>query len=246
MPLPLLERFGKTTAMEKTVPHTPSTNRRSRERRLTLSGPEGKIEARVIPPVAGSRYPAVAVVCHPHPLHGGNLDNKVTATLAKTMSALGVPVLRFNFRGVGASGGQFAAGVGETEDLLAVIRQAHDLYPERALWLAGFSFGAYVALRASHHTAVDRLITVAPPVNLYDVADLAPPECPWLLIQGTDDEVVPYKEVLKWATRLYPAPHSVYLDGVGHYFHGKLNLLQTVITDNITSSAVPSRPIDLT
>lgn len=216
------------------------------EKHLMLTGPAGKIEARILPPVAaGSRHPAIAVICHPHPLHGGNLDNKVTATLARTMRALGVPVLRFNFRGVGASGGRFASGIGETEDLLAVIRQAQNLYPDRNLWLAGFSFGAYVALRASQFIAVDRLITVAPPVNLYDVTDLAPPECPWLLIQGTDDEVVPYKDVLKWATRLYPAPQTAYLDGVGHYFHGKLNMLQTIITDSITAQTTARRATEL-
>jgi len=221
--------------MESTALRTPRHNTRPGEKQLMLAGPAGKIEARLIPPVAGSHYPAVAVICHPHPLHGGNLDNKVTATLAKTMSALGVPVLRFNFRGVGASGGRYAGGKGETEDLLAVIQEAQKLYPQRALWLAGFSFGAYVALRASQCIAVDHLITVAPPVNLYDLSDFTPPECPWLLIQGTDDEVVPYKQVLKWATRLYPAPQTAYLNGVGHYFHGKLTTLQTVITDSITA-----------
>jgi alpha/beta superfamily hydrolase len=228
--------------MESAALRTPRHKTRPREKQLMLAGPAGKIEARIIPPVAGSRYPAVAVICHPHPLHGGNLDNKVTATLAKTMSALGVPVLRFNFRGVGASGGRFASGIGETEDLLAVIGEAQSLYPQRDLWLAGFSFGAYVALRASQRIAVDRLITVAPPVNLYDLSDFTPPECPWLLIQGTDDEVVPYKQVLKWATRLYPAPQTVYLDGVGHYFHGKLTTLQTVITDSITAQGT-ARPV---
>lgn len=201
------------------------------ERRLILAGPAGDIEARMTSPAAGP--PAVAVICHPHPLHGGSLDNKVTATLARTLSTLGVPALRFNFRGVGASSGHFAAGIGETEDLLAVMRQAQGLYPGRALWLAGFSFGAYVALRAAQVMAVDRLITVAPPVNLYDFSDLSAPDCPWLLIQGKDDEVAPCKSVLRWAARLYPAPHSVYLDGVGHYFHGKLNTLQSIITDDI-------------
>ena len=207
-----------------------------------LAGPAGRIEARLIPPAKGSRYPAVAVVCHPHPLHGGNLDNKVTATLARALSSLGVPVMRFNFRGVGASGGSFASGVGEIEDLRAVIRQVQELYPDRALWLAGFSFGAHIALRVSQFVPVDHLITVAPPVNIYDFTDLAAPECPWLLIQGTDDEVVPYKEVLKWATRLYPAPHTVYLDGVGHYFHGKLNVMQSIITDCITARTA-ARPL---
>jgi uncharacterized protein len=231
--------------MESAMLRIPRLKTHPLEKRLMLSGPAGNIETRVIAPVAESIFPAVAVICHPHPLHGGNLDNKVTATLARAMSDLGVPVLRFNFRGVGASGGRFSSGIGETEDLLAVIRHAHVLYPDRALWLAGFSFGAYVALRASQLVAVDRLITVAPPVNLYDVADFTPPECPWLLIQGTDDEVVPYKEVLKWATRLYPAPQTVYLDGVGHYFHGKLKTLQTLITDSIIAQTTAFRASNL-
>jgi hypothetical protein len=230
--------------MESTAQRIPRLKTHPLETGLTLAGPAGAIEARIIPPQEASRYPALAVICHPHPLHGGNLDNKVTATLAKAMSGLGVPVLRFNFRGVGASGGRFAAGIGETEDLLAVIRQAHDLYPDRELWLAGFSFGAYVALRACQSVTVDRLITIAPPVNLYDVGELAPPHCPWLLIQGIDDEVVPYKDVLKWATRLYPAPQTAYLDGVGHFFHGKLNTLEAIITDSITRHATAHRNVD--
>lgn len=230
--------------MESATSHTPRLKTHPQEKHLMLAGPAGKIEARLTLPTSGSRYPAVAVICHPHPLHGGNLDNKVTTTLAKTMSALGIPVLRFNFRGVGASGGRFAAGIGETEDLLAVIRQAQGLYPGRDLWLAGFSFGAYIALRASQCTAVDRLITIAPPVNLYDVSQLVPPACPWQLIQGMDDEVVPYKDVLKWATRLYPAPQTTYLEGVDHYFHGKLGILQAIIMDGIATQAASRRATD--
>lgn len=229
-----------TETLEPSVAKT-----RYSEKRFMLSGPAGDIEARVTPPVAGSPHHSVAVICHPHPLHDGSLDNKVTATLTRTLSAMGVAVVRFNFRGVGASAGDFAAGIGETEDLLAVIRQTQDLYPGRALWLAGFSFGAYIALRATRFLAVDRLITVAPPVNLYDFGEIPAPDCPWLLIQGTADQIVPYKDVLKWATRQYPAPHTVYLEGVGHYFHGELNTLRAIITDSITTPAASRRVVDL-
>lgn len=206
--------------------------------RMSLMGPAGQIEACMSPPIFSSAHHAVAVVCHPHPLHGGSLDNKVTATLARTFSALGVPAMRFNFRGVGASNGNYAAGIGETEDALAVIRQAQDMYPGRALWLAGFSFGAYVALRASQFIEANRLITVAPPVNLYDFSALPIPDCPWLLIHGKEDEVVPYKDVLRWASRIYPAPQTIYLDGVGHYFHGQLKTLQVLVGDYLTSAPV--------
>src|SRR3569832_1211270 len=130
---------------------------------------------------------------------------------------------------------------GETKDKLAVIRGVREHHPDSALWLAGFSFGAYVALQAAQRVDVDRLITVAPPVNLYDFSDLAAPECPWLLIQGTADEVVPCREVAKWASRLYPAPEGVYLDGIDHYFHGKLNTLQSLLNDRITTHTLSRR-----
>lgn len=218
---------------------TPATARpRSaiNERRLSLAGPAGEIEARLTPPGAAD-YPAVAVVCHPHPLYGGSLDNKVTATLARTLGERGIPALRFNFRGVGASAGAYADGAGETEDLLAVVDVARRLYPERELWLAGFSFGAYVALRAARRADPARLITVAPPVHLYDCAALPAPQCPWLLIQGRNDEVVSCSEVMRWASRCYPAPHAVYLDGVGHYFHGRLATLRAVIQGELAEQA---------
>ncbi len=231
--------------MDRAAPNTRLVKPLRPDQRYTLAGPAGDIEAHMTPPVAVSRHQAVAVVCHPHPQHGGNLDNKVTATLARTLSTLGVPALRFNFRGVGASAGDFAGGIGETEDLIAVIRQAQALYPDRELWLAGFSFGAYVALRAAQFIAVDRLITIAPPVNLYDFTELAAPGCPWLVVQGREDEVVPCKDVLKWASRLYPAPHTVYLDGVGHYFHGQLQTLQTLIADFIAAHSTAPRIADL-
>lgn len=217
-----------------TTPRTAST-----EQSLLLAGPAGALEARLTPPRA-AHYPAVAVVCHPHPLYGGSLDNKVTATLARTLSDCGVPALRFNFRGVGASAGAYADGAGETDDLLAVAREAGRLYPDRELWLAGFSFGAYVALRAAHRANAARLITVAPPVHLYDCAEVPAPQCPWLLIQGRNDEVVACKEVIRWASRCYPAPHAVYLEGVGHYFHGRLATLRAVITAEL-ADLLPQR-----
>lgn len=185
----------------------------------------------------GSEPPTIAVICHPHSLHGGNLNNKITHTLARSFCELGAQSVRFNFRGAGRSEGRYDGGLGETEDLLAVIRDVRAQHPDCALWLAGFSFGAYVALRAAQHVNADRLITIAPPVNLYDFGDLAAPDCPWLLIQGTDDEVVPARDVARWACRLCPAPESVFLDGVDHYFHGKLNLLHSLSAPTPASSA---------
>ncbi len=205
------------------------------QERLFIDGPAGPLEAVLTPPAAGHRNRAIAIVCHPHPLHGGTLNNKVTHTLAQAMNLMGAPALRFNFRGVGASAGSYAHGEGETEDLLAAIAWARHEYPGHELWLAGFSFGAYVALHAAQLTAVDQLITVGPPIHLFSFESLSPPDCPWLLIQAKDDEVVSFKEVLRWASRIYPAPQAVYLDHAGHYFHGQLSTLRDAVTAHLNT-----------
>ncbi len=199
------------------------------EHAVRFSGPAGQLEAVVSAPGVDDQIRAVAIVCHPHPLHGGNLDNKVAHTLARSLCNVGAVTIRFNFRGVGDSAGAYDHGVGETQDLLAVIHSARAAYPGYEVWLAGFSFGAYVALHATQYVAVDRLITVAPPVNIFNLAELEAPACPWLLVQGKCDELVPYKDVLRWTSRLYPAPEAIYLDDACHYFHGKLSLLRDVV-----------------
>lgn len=207
----------------------PTQRPQAREQGIQFKGPAGRIEGIVSVPPAEKPAGAVAIICHPHPLHGGSFNNKVTHTLARTLCNLGAVAIRFNFRGVGRSAGRYDHGIGETQDLLAVIRAVRAEYPGREIWLAGFSFGAYIALHAAQYTQVDRLITIAPPVNLFRLGDMAAPACPWLLVQGKQDQLVPYQDVLRWATRIYPAPETVYLDDACHYFHGKLAALQTII-----------------
>jgi len=216
-------------------PSRVAASQRWDEQPVQFTGPSGALEGVWSRPRYSASPSIVAIICHPHPLHGGNLNNKIAHTLAQACCNLGASAVRFNFRGVGASAGRYDHGQGETEDLIAVIETVRTQQPGAAVWLAGFSFGAYVALRATQHVEVERLITVAPPVNLYDCSELAPPVCPWLLIQGRADEVVPVKDVARWAGRLYPAPESIYLDDVDHYFHGKLNLLQSLLIDRIAS-----------
>lgn len=216
-------------------------NLQAHDHAIEFVGPAGMLQAICSTPRHTPEPHTVAVICHPHPLHGGDLNNKITHILARTFCGFGARAIRFNFRGAGSSEGDHDHGRGETEDLLAVIGEVRARHPECALWLAGFSFGAYVALRAAQEIAVERLVTIAPPVNLYDFSNLAAPDCPWLLIQGTHDEVVPAKDVARWAGRLYPAPESVYLDGMDHYFHGKLNALQSVLFDRITAHAYSRR-----
>lgn len=193
---------------------------------VRIAGPAGMLEAVTACPPVGAPMRAVGVVCHPHPLYGGSLQNKVVHYLSQTLNALGVGTVRFNFRGVGASEGVYDEGVGETDDLLAVLNWARRQRPEHSVWLAGFSFGSYVALRAAAHWPVSRLVTVAPPVNFFDFEMIERPACPWLLVQGNRDEVVPCAAVLDWAQGMNPPPDILCMADVGHFFHGRLNDLR--------------------
>jgi uncharacterized protein len=199
--------------------------------RLSLAGTAGALEAVLEVPEGVTAPAAFLVVCHPHPLHGGTMDNKVVTTLARTAREIGVPTLRFNYRGVGASAGSFDEGRGETQDALTVVAHGRQLWPDAVLWLAGFSFGGVVALRASTTRGVgkvERLLTVAPALGSHYTAprQIQVPECPWLIVQGTADDVVDPQLADEWSALLEPPPRVVLLPGVGHYFHGKLNELQ--------------------
>ncbi|HEU4619534.1 MAG TPA: alpha/beta fold hydrolase, partial [Gammaproteobacteria bacterium] len=162
-------------------------------RAASIAGPVGALEARIDAPTGPAV--AAAVVCHPHPLHGGTLHNKVAYTLAKAFTRLGAAAVRFNFRGVGASEGRHADGAGELDDALAVVEWTRREWPGAPLYLGGFSFGADVALRAAVALGAETdrnpvgLVTVALPVGRVP-ADFPAPRCPWLVIHGDRDEVV--------------------------------------------------------
>jgi alpha/beta superfamily hydrolase len=198
------------------------SGRASRVRSLTLAGPAGALETLVDTPAVLRR--AVAVVCHPHPLHDGTMHNKVTHTLARAFAALGAPAVRFNFRGVGASEGIYADGEGELGDALAVIDWAAQEWPGSTLYLAGFSFGAAVALRAALERLPGGLVTIALPVARVP-AGLPAPACPWLAVHGDRDEVVPLEEVRDRLAAIVPPPELVVMEGATHFFHGKLTAL---------------------
>lgn len=196
--------------------------------RLSIAGPAGALEGMLETP-AGADDSRIAVICHPHPVYGGTMTNKVVHMLAKAFNELGVPAIRFNYRGVGASHGAYDEGRGETLDALAVVRWAQERFPQAQLWLGGFSFGGAIALRTAAQTQPARLVTVAPAIQRVDVTRVPMPRCPWLIVQGDNDELVNAQEVQTWAQSLNPAPEFAMLAGVDHFFHGRLNELRDVV-----------------
>lgn len=201
-----------------------------KEATIVIPGAVGKLEVLLSAPQQITRA-AVAIICHPHPLFGGTMHNKVVYTLAKACKELGMQTIRFNFRGVGVSEGSYADGVGETDDLLAVIEWAKQAYPANSIWLAGFSFGAYVATRATKFVTAEQLICIAPPVQSFDFKAIKTPVLPWLIVQGEVDEIVSPEAVYAWHQTLQPTPTLIRIADADHFFHGKLiELRQTLIT----------------
>ena len=192
--------------------------------RVQIAGPAGPIDCAIDHPEGASK--GVALLCHPHPLHGGTMDNKVVQTLARAFVQLGWRSVRFNFRGIGGSGGTWDEGRGEIDDALAVAA-ALRREGER-LVLGGFSFGAYVASRAAERLPegrrAERLVLVGPATANFSVA---PVPADTLVVHGEADEVVPLQATLDWAR-----PQSlpvVVVPGVGHFFHGQLTLLKSLV-----------------
>ncbi|MBN6152375.1 alpha/beta hydrolase [Xanthomonas sp. AmX2] len=189
---------------------------------LTLDGPAGPLEAAVDLPDAGvPRLPVVAIVCHPLSTEGGTMHNKVVTMVARALREQGISVVRFNFRSVGASAGSFDHGEGEQQDLAAVAAWVRAQRPHDALWLAGFSFGAYVSLRACAALQPQALISIAPPAGRWDFAGVEPPQR-WLLIQGDADEIVDPQAVYEWLETLERQPELVRMPDTSHFFHRKL------------------------
>ena len=214
-----------------------------RAERLAIEGPAGPLQALIETPQTeqgeARSVPAFAVVCHPHPLFGGTLDNKVVYTVARAFEQLGAPAIRFNFRGVAASAGSYDEGRGESEDALAIVRFGRQRWPGAPLWLAGFSFGGAVAARIAAVAQPQRLVLVAPGITRleradFDAARAAQPQCPWLIVQGDADDVVAPAAVLDWAAARQPlpgvpAPMVSVLPGAGHFFHGRMSELREAV-----------------
>lgn len=200
--------------------------------RTLLAGVAGDIETLIELPDSDlhSQPRAIAVCCHPHPLFGGAMTNKVIHTVARSFIASGAIALRFNFRGVGASAGVHDAGRGELDDLIRVVEWARARWPFLPLWLGGFSFGAWMVLRAHAVLAPQLLVTVAPPVGRWNFDDVQKPHCPWLVVQGSKDELVDAQAVRRYAQTLDPSVDYVEIEGADHFFHGRLHELKDEVS----------------
>lgn len=207
--------------------------------RSTIPGAAGTIEVAASLPLNAH---AVGVIAHPHPLYGGTMDNKVITTLSKVFVEAGIAAFRFNFRGVGASEGTHDHGRGETEDMLRVVEHARAQVSHVPVYLAGFSFGGAIAVRASGRVDFAQLVLVAPGFRRITEAGMGEAPDPGdpalgepgrhgstntLVVHGDLDETVPLADSIAWAT-VREVPVAV-VPGGEHFFHRKLHILREVV-----------------
>lgn len=208
----------------------------SGEHPLLLDGLVGPLEAILtIPQIHHTRPNHLALLGHPHSLQGGTFNNKVVTTMVGAFRELGIPSLRFNFRGVGRSAGSYDGGIGESQDMIFLAQTLKG--PSTQLIFAGFSFGSYVAYRAAAQLDSALLITIAPPIHHYDYQAFSKAPSPWIIIQGQTDDIVPSALITDFSKSITP-PISLYLfPDTGHFFHRKLIQLKDQLIQSIRSQA---------
>ena len=200
---------------------------------VTVPGPAGPLEA--VLQTGGDAAPGIAaVVCHPHPLHGGTLHNKVTHRTASTFLELGAAVLRFNFRGVGKSAGRYDHGAGELEDARAALAWLTGRFPAARRWLAGFSFGSGIAAAlAASEPGIERLVLIAPPVRSADFGMLRSIAVPKLVVQGTADTVCPVEALEREFTYWAEPKQLIRVEGASHFFDTRLGALAEALRQGL-------------
>ena len=203
--------------------------------KLFIEGPAGRLESILDEPREGP-VRGCAVICHPHPQHGGTMHNKVAHTLARAFVRLGFRTLRFNFRGTEASEGSYDEGDGELDDALAAAAWLRAGGCDGPLWIAGFSFGAAIAVRAAEPARVDGVVAVAPAIYRFARGVARMPDCPFLVIQGDEDELVDVQETIEWVHGLEPGPELLVMPGAEHFFHGRLVELRDAVTAFVQSN----------
>ena len=208
---------------------------------FALAGPAGKLEVATDAADQAEARRGIAVICHPHPLQGGTMHNKVVTMLERSLRESGLDTVRFNFRGVGASEGEFDNGLGEGDDLAAVVAWARRVHPGDALWLAGFSFGSFVSISNAVRLQADALVSIAPPAGRWDFSSLRMPTCPWLIVQGEEDEVVDPQAVYDWIESLDAEPVLVRMPETSHFFHRRLMDLRGAVKHGVKDWLPPVR-----
>lgn len=211
----------------------------SLEQKIFIPGAVGKLEAMAFK--IGSPEPSewVGIICHPHPLYQGTMHHKVVTTVVRVWQQLGLATLRFNFRGVGESEGRYDNGIGEVADLEAALAFIQKVNPTARIWLAGFSFGAFITLQLASrpHPLCEGLISIAPALPFFDFLKIKTPRCSWLVIQGEEDELVPQEAVKGWYEALeHQKPGDFHwqfmlLPETDHFFHGRLVELKKKIEE---------------
>lgn len=202
-----------------------------KEEQVQLQSSEALLDARILKqdPKCG------LLMCHPHPLFGGTMDNKVVTTATRAAASQGLSTLRFNFRGVGNSTGQHDHGVAEQQDVLTAIQYARDELGWQRLCLAGFSFGAGMAcLTACQQPEyINALFLIAPAVHHFDAPNTLPHEFETRIYMGDADEVVSFQDVSDWAERLVPQPHFRTFTDASHFFHRRLTDLKAALIEDL-------------
>lgn len=209
------------------VPHVAPARQSSRGERHLIPRPDGGVVETLVEHPDGLPR-GLALIAHPHPLHGGSLDNKVVYMLARAALACGLVAVRPNFRGVGGSSGEYDFGVGESDDLLAVAGHLAARHPDLPWSLLGFSFGAYVQHRVARRLSADRLILVGPAMSMYAFES---PAIPTEIVHGEADELIPLSVVDDYARRHRIPLHVI--AGAGHYFHGRLLELRETVRSRL-------------
>ncbi|MGA2654513.1 MAG: alpha/beta family hydrolase [Gammaproteobacteria bacterium] len=208
-----------------------------------INGPVGPLEC-LIENGAEPAQPITAILCHPHPLFGGTMNNKVITTLMQTCRDLGIATIRFNFRGIGQSAGQYDEGVGELQDCLAIANWVKQNQPSHHILLAGFSFGGCIAIKAAVEISPIGLITIAPPVSRMNCADAPFIPCPWIMVQGEKDETVDPESVYQFVANRQEKINLLRLPNAEHFFHGQLTVLKEQLTKAILDCGILKSPTE--
>lgn len=215
---------------------------------VMFTGPEGRLEGRYHQ--SKEEHAPIALILHPHPQYGGNMNNKVVFTLFHVFAKRGFSVLRFNTRGVGRSQGTFDNGQGELSDAAAALDWLQSMNPDaRACWIAGFSFGAWIGMQLlMRRPEIDGFISVAPPANSYDFSFLAPCPSSGLIVHGDKDEVVPAADIQKLVAKLSLQKgitvEARSIKGANHFFHESLDKLAIEVDRYVAKAgtAPPKQP----